>query len=283
MYKNRAAKLNAIIRIIGKVKFQTPTQTDKSNWVFRYSHPYIRVLGPQQATVFMNDINSPISIEPNVHPILQHQRRFNLPIPFSSPVRSLTKVSTLNACGDDLKNEANDNNFPLNGEVFNPENKSQKGSEIANDNSVNGFSAEDSLKGIRIKLDWPLSIHETSPKEQIFGSNSHFRKDGEMLDFAISPRWNPLDKSPHIFGSVTHHKDQKELEIINEKKDDHIFDPDNQKSKSVLSKISAFSNLVEEKSFSTIFKDRATMKLAIQKTMFQNLLYPFYFLTLLIY
>lgn len=76
--------LNSILGVIDKVKFQNITARDKSNWVFRYSHPYIRILGTKRAIQVMNEINSPVSQEPKVHPLLEKEKRFNLPIPTSS-------------------------------------------------------------------------------------------------------------------------------------------------------------------------------------------------------
>ena len=94
--KNRLAHLQPTMRILDKLEFQDIKKRDVVNWVFRYSHPYIRVMGPKNALPIINELNSPISHEPQVHPELENQRRFNMPIPGDSPLKlSLASASVL--------------------------------------------------------------------------------------------------------------------------------------------------------------------------------------------
>lgn len=83
----RRTTLPSLLGVVDKIKFQNINARDKANWVFRYSHPYIRILGTKKAIQVMNEINSPVSIEAKVHPLLEKEKRFNLPIPASSPSR----------------------------------------------------------------------------------------------------------------------------------------------------------------------------------------------------
>ena len=80
LYNNRMANLNSIMRIIGKIEFKTTTLWDIENWIYRYSHPYVRVLGAKQATLFMKEINNPISLEVIAQASLRMQRRYNVPV-----------------------------------------------------------------------------------------------------------------------------------------------------------------------------------------------------------
>lgn len=221
MYKNRAANLQAIMRIIGKIEFQKTTSRDVANWVYRYSHPYVRVLGPKKATLFMNDICLPNNLEAlsGVQQSKDHPQRFNLPISDSSPTKSIRK---------DLVDQKDEQEFGSNPKFSNdPYSSSRKNLDYERRISAGGsigkaISPEDLSS---LKLESPLHAkddHLSFKSEGNFGSNSHFRKDGHHLDLAASPVWKEIEKSALEFNSLN----GINLKVIEERKDDSQFEID---------------------------------------------------------
>lgn len=211
LYKRYMASLSTIMRIIGKIDFKKPTQLDKSNWVYRYSHPYIRVLGPKEATVYMNEINSPVSVDPKVHPWFQSQNRFNVPQPLFSPVRRGQTRPTEAAFDEYLKDSA-----LIESELF----ESKKEKDFDSINSIKENNIQQAFAGlsplqiddkglalsprgtrkisaIKSVLQLPIALSgDNTPMSYIptiFQSNSHFKLDGMILDMAISPDMRKLD------------------------------------------------------------------------------------------
>lgn len=201
--KKRMARLNSIMRIIGKMDFQTPNQLDKSNWVYRYSHPYIRVLGAKEATKYMNEINSPVSVDPKVHPVYQKQKRFNVPTPISPTKKSHTKLT------EALTENPLKNSDLIESESLNPHKENMMKSDEFDErdqdtpkDSVSPFFAEKNgscgtpsktgfknLKrnGLQLPLEASVGNSQLNGIPSQFHSNSHFRVDGMVLDMAISP------------------------------------------------------------------------------------------------
>jgi hypothetical protein len=208
--KKRMARLSTIMRIIGKIEFKKPRKLDISNWVYRYSHPYIRVLGPKKATVYMNEINSPVSLNPRVDSWYQSQTRFNVPIQVS-PLKKLDSRKT-EAEGDSvfkrddsIDSEVLDADIPR---VFDIESSSRQRNKLISpnfDSHLEDLKKESCLTpkrtGFRLpkksKLDHPLSIPDQKLEDDIsdqYHSNSHFRQDGMILDLAITPQLDQLAK-----------------------------------------------------------------------------------------
>jgi hypothetical protein len=183
MYKNRMANLRSIMRILGKIDFQKTTARDEAYWVYRYSHPYIRVLGPKLATDFMNAFESHLPLEVLGEAASRQQRRFNVPVVDGSPIK-LPKLD------DDPESSANK---AFSDFISSP--RKQQDSEKKLNPSINRSLMNEDLGGI--KLDFPLHIRDemTPLSERQFSSN-HFRKDGFFLDLQASPVWRRLDKTP---------------------------------------------------------------------------------------
>lgn len=216
MYKSRMANLRSIMRIAGKIDFQKTNNLDVAYWVYRYSHPYIRVLGPKKAMSFMNDINSPVSLEILSMNNSRAPRRFNIPINEGSPLRSPKKESSLTEL----------NHYQESGEKHQVEvSSARKNLDMEKKFNRSGSKSliHDDLASIKLEL--PLNGKEDSVKsENLFGSNSHFRKDGMFLDFASSPAWKQIEKSALEFNS-------NPLKVIEEKKDDSQLELDNARSR----------------------------------------------------
>lgn len=210
--KKTVTKLNTVLRIIGKIDFQTPTSIDKSNWVYRYSHPYIRVLGPKQACVYMNEINSPVSVEPRAHTWYQEQRRYNVPLPLQSPLKkSLTKQATELLSLDDKKLEGMEKmhektklNLDKNRELEMFSNKKEyemddgiySPLQLSNRFKLAPAQAQENEIPKSAKLERPLKNQTEEADHEFFhfySNNSHFRRDGFNLDRAISPDLHKLE------------------------------------------------------------------------------------------
>ena len=61
--RHRKTRLSSIINIISRIPFAEPTNRDKANWIYRYSHPYFRAKGVTSTFEQMNKLNSPVSLE----------------------------------------------------------------------------------------------------------------------------------------------------------------------------------------------------------------------------
>lgn len=222
MYKNRMANLKSIMRITGKVEFKKTSNLDVAYWVYRYSHPYIRVLGLKRAMTFMNDINSPISLDSVAQNSARIPRRFNIPIydQDGSPLRSAKKDSSLTELRHDQEVAERLNVEPS---------SSRRNLEFDRKFSLSNskINLPDDLASIKLEL--PINGKEDSAKsENHFGSNSHFRKDGMLLDFASSPTWKQIEKSALEFNSFP---GSNPLKVIEEKKDDSQFELDHAHSR----------------------------------------------------
>jgi len=111
MLKNNLhSKIKPLLHVIDKIPFQEASNHDKINWVFRYSHPYIRSQGTKRGTHMINEINSPVSVEPRLHPGLQGQKRFNMPIPAFTPLGG--SCFAFNQAIDGSDNKSGDKNGP---------------------------------------------------------------------------------------------------------------------------------------------------------------------------
>ena len=183
MYKNRMANLRSIMRILDKIEFQQTTARDEAYWVYRYSHPYIRVLGPKLATEFMNAFDAQMPIELLSETATRQQRRFNVPVADGSPIR-------IPRLDDD---PASSVNRPFSDHMSSGRKHQESEKKLFQSN--NRSVLNDDLGGIQ--LDFPLNIRDemTPISEKHFSSNSHFRKDGLYLDLAATPLWHRQEKS----------------------------------------------------------------------------------------
>lgn len=94
-FKKKVSNICYVLRCLSGHPFRQVTPQDVSNWAFRYSHPYIRVRGPEEAFEFINQINSPIRDLPELHPNWSGVRD-NRPLQGGSPERSSLANSYVN-------------------------------------------------------------------------------------------------------------------------------------------------------------------------------------------
>lgn len=246
LYKKGMASLRTIVRIIGKIDFKKPTQLDKSNWMYRYSHPYIRVLGPKEATVYLNEINSPVSVDPKVHPWYQKQNRFNVPLPVGTPMRrGLTRPTEANSDNQFFRStysdqEPIDNNKELKLMAMNSLKEIDSMMEpntisplIFNKIGETPTPRDNVIMSERrpiLRLPIPVSEENISLNHShfIFQSNSHFKIDGLMLDLAMSPKMREIDGKHFAFNSNKSSPLPIELRVIAESEFDDgcVEDPD---------------------------------------------------------
>lgn len=214
MYKNRMANLRSIMRITDKIEFQKASNIDVAYWVYRYSHPYIRVLGPRRALSFMSE-HKPFEQPADASPVKSHTpKRFNIPINDNTPARASKKESL-----PDLNNSEKDG-----------EDKQNESSSFRKLDSERKFgsnskkSLPDEYGSLKLELPLQLKDDQSAKSENLFGSNSHFRKDGMLLDFAASPAWKQVERSAVEFGSFP---GLNGLKVIEENKEDSQNEIDN--------------------------------------------------------
>lgn len=183
--KYKRTKLHSMYSVISKIEFQEVNVRDKVNWIYRYSHPYIRFLGTKKATQVMNEINSPVSFEARVHPSLEKQKRFNLPIPATSPdkarfdlgnvltaddIRPLSPASSIFLC---------DGNSPKRNPPLSKF-KSLTGKPADNDNSNGSSARKHSLNAF---------FPQDEPPESLASHSSHMsQQQAQQVDSEEIPK-----------------------------------------------------------------------------------------------
>lgn len=184
--KNRLAHLQPSLRILRDLKFQEVKKRDIVNWVFRYSHPYIRVMGPKEAMPLINEMNSPVSYNPELNPSLQNQIRFNRPIPGDSPLRlASTPFVQDNDVGGASKKESKKFTFS---ESSNLIKASQGEDKVDSQQDKDGSDAshlaqKDKYSSLLMESDLSQDSH----------APYHFKKDWENIDQVVlkSPIFMP--------------------------------------------------------------------------------------------
>lgn len=81
---NRLARLSIVLKVLEGLKFKDTKKKDVINWVYKFSHPYIRQKGMFIALNYMNELNSPVSHD-HLKAIKQEPILFNRPSP--SPMK----------------------------------------------------------------------------------------------------------------------------------------------------------------------------------------------------